>query len=349
MKRTSLVVAVVVMGMQALAMAQTKDVNQVLADARKALGGDKLSSVKTLGGLGRTLRTNAAGNTMESEFELSMELPDKYLMHTVLANMGTMSVYRNSGFNGGQIIEEIDQPPNLAGGNVIIRMAGPGGNSVDPAKMTPEQKAEFDKRRLAANQREYAKLALGMFAGAPSVYPMQFTYAGQAESADGKADVIDVKSDDGFAAKLFIDETTHLPLMLSWMDKEPVRIQTMTGGPGGGQGTRVVQSIGGGGGGAVAAGGTTTFSQSATAGGAPPSKEEVDKMQKDMEAKLKEAQANAKLVEYRVYYTEYQNVGGVKLPFRIQKSVDGKTSEEMVFDTLKLNPKLDAKKFQPSK
>ena len=92
-------------------------------------------------------------------------------MRSVLAAMGNMSVYRNSGFNGGQVIEEIDRPPNLAGGGmIVIRMAGPGG-AVDPEKMTPEQKAEFDQKRLLANKKEFAKLALGMFAMSPAAYP----------------------------------------------------------------------------------------------------------------------------------------------------------------------------------
>jgi hypothetical protein len=39
----------------------------------------------------------------------------------------------------------------------------------------------------------------------------------------------------------------------------------------------------------------------------------------------------------------------VKLPFSILRSIDGKTTEEMLFDTIKLNPKIDAKKFDVSK
>ena len=70
---------------------------------------------------------------------------------------------------------------------------------------------------------------------------------------------------------------------------------------------------------------------------------------KEMEERRKEAEAKRRTVEYRVYYGDYQQVGGVLLPHRIQRSVDGKTTEEMVFDQLKVNPKIDAKKFRPSK
>ena len=45
------------------------------------------------------------------------------------------------------------------------------------------------------------------------------------------------------------------------------------------------------------------------------------------------------------YYADYQAVNGVLLPHKIQRSIDGKPTEEMVFE-LKVNPKIDAKKFQ---
>jgi hypothetical protein len=342
--------AMAAIAIEALVAGQGKDVNQVLADTRAALGGDKIATVKTITALGRTLRTSPGGNTMESEFEMAMALPDKYLMRSVMIAMGNTSIYRNTGFNGNQLIEEIDRPPNLQGGNVIIRMAGPGGASIDAAKATPEQKAEMDRLRLLSNKKEFARLTLGMFASSLAAFPLEFTYVGQAESGDGKADVVNVKGEGDFGVALFLDAQTHLPLMVSWTDKEPFVIQTTsTGGPGGPGSTRVVQQFGVGGG--AVAGGMATHSQVAhPPGGAQNmSKEELEKMQKDLEELRKAAEAKRRMVEFRVYYGEYKSVGGVKLPFRIQRSIDGKTTEEMLFDTIKLNPKIDAKKFDVSK
>jgi len=321
-----------------MAAGQGRDVNEILGGARTALGGPKLAAVKTLTAVGRTVRALPNGTSAENDFEMSFELPDKYLMRSVLAAMGNMSVYRNSGFNGGQVIEEIDRPPSLAGGGmVVMRFAGPGG-AVDPEKMTAEQKAEFDQKRLVANKKEFAKLALGMFAMSPAAYPVELSDGGQAESPDGKADVIDVKGEGGFAAKLFIDAQTHLPLMLSWMDREPI---TMTMGPGG-----TVTTGGAPGAGMAASGGATTFTHVERGGATPPTPEEREKMMKDLEARRKEAEAKARTVEYRVYYSDFKTVGGVQWPHRIQRSIDGKPTEEMIFDTIKVNPKIDAKKFQ---
>lgn len=337
MKQIVTVVAAACLAVQGVASAQGKDARAVLADARAALGGDKLAAVKTLSAEGRTLRTGPDGNTREMEFEMALELPDKYLMRSVMMAMGNMSIYRNTGFNGGQAIEEIDRPPNLAGGNIVIRIAGPGGTT-DPETMTAEQRAEMQRVRLAQNRKDFARMALGMFAAAPAVYPLEFTYAGEAESPDGKADVIDVTGEGDFAARLFVDQTTRLPLMLSWMDKEPISVQM---GPGG-------MAAGPGGGGGVALPGGGTFVQR-TETGPPPSREDMEKRMKEFEAKRKELEAARRTVEFRVYYADYQPVGGVRLPHRIQRSIDGKPTEEMIFDTLKVNPKIDAKKFQVSK
>lgn len=348
MKRTAaLCVAASALAAAALAADQARNTDEILAEARKALGGEKLAAVRSLKAEGRTLRAAPNGTSMESEFELSLELPDKYLMRSVLAAMGNMSVYRLTGFNGGQAIEEVDRPPSLAGGNVVFRIQGPGGSVTDPAKMTDEQKAEFNKRRVLANKTEFARLALGMFAASPAAFPLTFADGGQAESPDGKADVLDVAGEGGFAAKLFIDARTRLPLMLSWMDREPLVMQM---GPGG--------AMASGGGGmamtTITRSGPPPGAQGGAPGGRPGgpgtiSPEEREKMMQDLEARRKEAEAKLRTVEYRIFYGDYRSVGGVQLPHRIQRSIDGKPAEEMIVESFKVNPKIDAKTFQASK
>jgi hypothetical protein len=329
------IAAVLVVVAESLAAGQGKDAARILDETRKAMGGDTLAAVTALSAEGRILRTGPDGNTRENEFELSLLLPDKFLMRSVMAAMGNMSIYRNSGFNGGQVIEEIDRPPNLQGGNIVIRIGGPGG-PMDPEKMTPEQKAAADRLRLQQNKKEFTRLALGMFAASTPAFPVEFSYAGEAEAPEGKADVLDVKGEGEFAARLFVDQKTHLPLMLSWMDKEPLVVTMGPGGPTAGTA-------------GAPAGGGVVMQRIETGGGKPPSREEMEKRLAEFEAKRKELEATRRTVEYRVFYGDYQKVGGVLLPHRFQRSIDGKPTEEMIVDAVKVNAKMDANKFQMSK
>jgi hypothetical protein len=318
------------------------DAVKALDDARQALGGAKrLEALKTLAATGRTVRTMPNGSSMEGDFELALELPDKFVRRDVIAAMGNMSIYRLSGFNGDGVINETDTPPQLSTGNVVIHMrqAGPGG--VDASAMTPEQKEAARVAAVQAAKRDFSRLALGLLLTLPS-YPLTFTHAGTAESPDGTADVIDVKG-EGLAARLFIDQKTHLPLMLSWTDKEPLRIVRQVGGPGGGGGNVVV--MGGGGSFTAAAG---TGGQGAKAAAAPTA-EELEKFKQQAAEQMKDAEAKRKTVEYRLYYADYQAVDGVLLPHRIQSSVDGKPTEEITLEKIKLNQKIDARKFTASK
>lgn len=191
-------------------LGQAPDVSKILADVRQALGGDKLTGLQTLAIEGRSARPGPNG-TVEREFEMNVRLPDKFLHREVLMAMSNMSVYRLSGFNGpAGLIDEIDQPPQFGhGGAGAGHGTGGGSGAVSLAAMSPEQKKTQRAAALLANKKEYARLALGMFAAAPAVYPLEFTYGGQAESPDGTAHVMNVKGEAEFAARLFVDTSLH--------------------------------------------------------------------------------------------------------------------------------------------
>ena len=92
----------------------------------------------------------------------------------------------------------------------------PAFSSGSGEKPTPEQLEQMNKAMVRSSQTEASRLMLGWFAMAHPSINAQYTYAGEAESPDGKAYVIDVKNADSFAARLFIDEQTHLPLMVTY-------------------------------------------------------------------------------------------------------------------------------------
>jgi hypothetical protein len=69
---------VVVCGASDVASAQTVDPATVLSEARTALGGDaRIGGVKTFVAIGRT-RQVRGDNLVPIEFEIQIELPDKY-------------------------------------------------------------------------------------------------------------------------------------------------------------------------------------------------------------------------------------------------------------------------------
>jgi hypothetical protein len=340
------------------------DAGQVIAGARQALGAKKLGELKTLTATGRSQRTGPTGSTIDGDFEMALELPDKFVRRDVMAALGNASIYRLSGFNGEGVISETDMPPQLSTGNVVVQFRSAGAGGVDPNNMTPEQKEAMRQAQLQTARRDFTRLALGMLVTLPS-YPVTFTRGGTAESPDGTADIIDVKGEN-FTARLFIDTKTHLPLMLSWMDKEPMQRVIRMGGPGGpgapagatattvtsGGATTTTVTAGGGGNVTVMQGGGGAAVAGAAGGQGtrtPPTPEEVEKMRQQAEAQMKEADAKRRTVEYRIFYADYKSVDGVMLPHRIQSSVDGKPTEEITLEKVKVNQKLDAKRFTVSK
>jgi len=54
-------------------------------------------------------------------------------------------------------------------------------------------------------------------------------------------------------------------------------------------------------------------------------------------------------VEHRLYYGDFRDVNGTKWPFRLRHAVAGETIEETTFDRVRINVKIDARKFEVPK
>jgi hypothetical protein len=59
-----------------------------------------------------------------------------------------------------------------------------------------------------------------------------------------------------------------------------------------------------------------------------------------------QAPLQGKPVEQRLYFADYREVDGLKLPFRLRRAVGGETTEETVFDRFRINPNIDPRKFE---
>jgi hypothetical protein len=117
--------------------------------------------------------------------------------------------------------------------------------------------------------------------------------------------VIEAKGPGSFEARVFLDGTTHRPLMLQYRGVAPqLRIQT--------------QQMQG-----------------------PPDPARAEQAARAAAA----AQPAPQVVDITLYLDDYRPVDGIELPHRISRSVDGKPAEETTFKTVKVNPSFKAGTF----
>lgn len=323
MKKTIQAVFLTLLAAQVLVVGQGADAKKIVADIRAALGGEeKLATLKTIAVEGQVSKVVNENTSAGSDFELAIELPGKYMKREVFASIGATQLKRRVGFNGKDVIEDMDTPPAMGGNVHIMRAPGQGMVGGTPS---PEALEKQRTQLLTSSRREFARLMVGMTGGTSAEFPVEFVYAGQAEARDGKADILDVKGPDGFTARLFVDGKTHLPLMLTWMDKEPLSVVVTNDGSGRNMGPGMVVTGRG-----VAGGGSA---------------EDLAKMRDDMAARMAAAEAKRRVVEYRMFYGDYKVFDGLKMPTKVQRMIDGVATEEITLEKIKINQKIDPAKF----
>jgi len=333
----------------------------VMADVRKALGGEQtIAAMKGLslradyrremsagpgGGGSMTFVMMGGGGAASGsqqatgKLEIDLVLPDKYLRTDI--GSAAFGMTRTDGFEASRPFLEV--VPNTPG--MRIQIDNPAS---DPARA---------KAALKRSQTDLARLYLGLTGGPQPGFAVTYSYGGQAESPDGKADIIDVTGPDDFKARLFVDAETHLPLMLTYMEPEArVVMRTMTrdgaGGRGGSSAPVVVP-----GGTAAPAAGNAHAGNSAPAGNAPspagapavnvPIAGLTPEQRAELDKQMTEAEATPpKLVEYRLFFSDYRKVDGVSLPYHIARGLGAKTTEEWDITSYKVNPSFKADHFK---
>lgn len=333
------------------ALAQDKAA-EVLAKMRQAVGGGRLDALKTFS-LEATSARNMGERQLVTDIELYLDLPDKFLrVDNITAPIArTMT----SGFNGDKLIMPagmagapgapmviMNGAPMgggagmqrmtvevMAGGGGDMRGGGPGG-----AAMTPEQRAMMAAGVIRSQRVELSRMMLGWFGTAHPGLKATYTYEGEAESPDGKAHIIGVKADGGFDARLFIDQATNLPLMVSYRAPEPIRVQNM-GRPGAPANAAVPPPPP-----------PPPGAAGAHVMAPPPQAGQPAISQDEMQKQIQEAMKNRKMIEYRVYFADWKDADGIQFPHTLQRATGNETTEEWTIARVKINPKIDAKKFQ---
>jgi hypothetical protein len=191
------------------ARAQADRALTVLAEARKALGGEeKLNAVKTLQATG-DFRRSMGEMQMEGDLEMLLETPDKLRRNEEIEMPGGATMARTEVLNGNEVWDDGGQRGGMGMGHgMAIVMRGPGGDA------DPERLKEMQRRMRRMDLARYT-LAWLLTTDA------HVAHVGIAEAPDGKADVLEITPGEGPPMKLFIDQQTHLPLMITWQGPQP--------------------------------------------------------------------------------------------------------------------------------
>jgi len=317
------VLAVLELG--SIGFAQTEDTAKgvsLLAEARKALGGeDKIAAVKRLQVKGE-MRRGQGNNTLEGDTEVFLELPDKFRRNESLSiGLGLGGIDRVEVLNGNEIWDQ------NSGGNGRFgrgggdfggrggdfggfRRGGGGGQQNGDADqraqgIDPERLKELQLRNRRA---EVSRLLLAFLLTTDS----PVAWVGTAQSPEGNADVLEVKSSDGPTTRLFLESSTHMPLMMTWSGG------AQRGGRGGQGG----------------------FREPAAPPAAPQGGAAVDTAQGRRGRGAGGAPATLEM-----HLSDYKVVNGVKLPHLITRGANGQTAEEWTIKSYRINPTFKGNTF----
>ncbi len=298
---------------------------EVLKQARKAIASeDKLKSLQSLSASG-TRRLSMGQMNMEGELEIDLMMPDKIRLSTGMTTPGG-DIINIQAINGDKVWTDLIRPiggggPGGGGGGGGFRGGGMGGGP-DQAK------------------NDILRLSLGLLLTSPGAFPLEYAYAGEAQAPDGKADVIDVKGPGTFAARLFLDQSSHHLLMLQYKGKDFRQMMRGGGRPGG-------PGAGGAGGQGRPPGSLTREELEKLPPGERAKKEAEMKAARDKrDAEMRETMAKLPDVDYQWNFTDYKSVNGINLPHRISKGIAGETNEEWEISKYKLNQPIKADKFE---
>jgi len=298
-----LLILTLILSSAAAAFADDARAQEILKQARQAIGGDEqLQKIQGLQINGQYRRVFGE-RQMGGDREISILLPDKYLVEDAMNTGGLSTAMINyRGLNG----DKAWSGNSGGGGGMVFRIGGgPGGPGGQPP--SPEQMEAMLRRIYNA---EFTRYLLAIILTPPPSLAVEYKYAGESDVEDAKADVIDVSGPDNFSIRVFFDQKSHLPLLLSYRGPKP-RIVTMT-----------------------------------RQAGSAPKADEIKKAQDEAEKKMHaEAPAVPEEVDFYIRLTDHKKVGGLMLPHKLTFLTDSEVSEEFEITKYQLNPQFKGDHF----
>ena len=282
------------------AFADDARAQEILKQARQAIGGEEqLQKIQGLQIHGQYRRV-IGDRQMSGDRDISISLPNKYLVEDAM-NAGGLStaIINTRALNG----ERAWSGNSGGGGAMVFRIGGPGG-----AQMSPEQMELMQRRIYSA---EFSRYLLAMILTPPPEMAVEYKYAGESEVEDAKADVVDVTGPENFSVRVFFDQSSHLPLLLSYRGPKPR---------------------------------TVMLTRQASEKAKP---EDIKKVREEAEKKMAaETPGVPEEVDFYIRLTDHKKVGGLILPHKLTFLTDTEVSEEFEISKYQVNPQFKADLFE---
>ena len=294
-----LLILTLILSSATAAFADDARAQEILKQARQAIGGEEqLQKIQALQINGQYRRVFGE-RQMGGDREISILLPNKYLVEDAMNAGGLSTAMINTrGLNG----DKAWSGNSGGGGGMVFRIAGPGGQQASPEQM------EAMLRRIY--NAEFTRYLLAMILTPPPSLAVEYKYVGESDVEDAKADVIDVSGPDKFSLRVFFDQKSHLPLLLSYRGPKP-RVMTMT-----------------------------------RSAGSAAKPDDIKKATEEAEKKMHaEAPPVAEEVDFYIRLTDHKKVGGIMLPHKLTFLTENEVSEEFEISKYQLNPQFKTDHF----
>ncbi len=292
----------------------------LLRQARAAIGGDAaISSIQSLsinGKSNRHLQTPDQGDKqLSGDFELNMMLPDRLIRIEKIA-IGTPET-KDGAENEEKRIQLKDTRVKI-----IREVEG-----------SDQQKAMHRH-----DQSEIARYMLGLLLTPPATLSAAYNYIGEGDVDGARADVIEIKGSNEFTMKLYLDRSSHLPMMMSYQGYLPripaVKDFKTEGVAGAGEERDVVIIRGQKDVASTNDGNQVFFERKVDGKDLPPGAQTMTFIGNPGEK-----------ADIQVRFADFRNAGGVMLPHTLTHVVNGKVDSIWIVEKYEINSPTAAEKF----
>jgi hypothetical protein len=170
----------------------------------------------------------------------------------------------------------------------------------------PEGAAAPPRPAIPPTKADMMRLSVAMLLAAPPSSSLSFEYAGPVETDAGRAEALDVKGPDGFAMRLYFDAETHRPIAAAYRTVEGPR--------------PVIRAM------------------------RADSPEQARRSTEQADRDLAQAPAPRE-VDVQINLGDFRQAGGVYLPHRFEKVVDGTLVEEWSIEKAQVNAEIEPARF----